>query len=437
MRVVAALAAVVALSGCGFNWFGNDEEPPLPGERRLVLVAEETLIADPTLATAPMVLPPPVTNESWAQRGGNARHYLEHVALALTLERRWSADLGRGNSKTSRIAAPPVVDGGRLFAADADARVQAFDLQTGRRLWRRDFEIESDRELGAGLAASGGGVFVATARGEVAALDAATGEIVWSQLLNAPVRAAPTLAGRFVVVLTADNQTYGLDAVSGAIVWAHQGFAEQTALLGGASPAATGGLVVVPYSSGEVYGLVLETGAPIWLDAVQRPRRTAAVGTISDILGSPVIDDDGRVFVAGHGGEIAALDAATGRRGWDARLATSEMPWVAGDHVFVVTTQGEVAALDAAGGGIRWAEQLPRFRRPDDPESDRIYHAGPVLAGGRLLVTGSLGTLWSLDPESGAILGTTDIPSGVVLPPLVAAGHLVLLDDDGTVHVYN
>ncbi len=437
MRAAAALAAVLALGACNIGWFDSEEEAPLPGDRQPVLVAEETLKADPELAAVPPVLPPATPNASWAQRGGDAEHHLEHVALASALERSWSADLGAGNSTTSRIAAPPVVDAGRLFAADAEARVQAFDLQTGQRLWRQDLEIGSDRKLGAGLAASGGGVFVATARGEVAALDGATGEIVWRQELGAPVRAAPTLAGRFVVVLTADNQTYGLDAVSGAVFWAHQGYAEQTALLGGASPAATGGLVVVPYSSGEVYGLVLETGAPIWLDAVQRPRRTAAVGAISDILGSPVIDDQGRVFVAGSGGEIAALDAATGRRVWDQRLAASEMPWVAGESVFVVTTQGEVAALDAAGGGIRWAAQLPRYRVPDDPETGRIYHAGPVLAGGRLLVTGSLGTLWSLDPETGATLGTMDIPRGVVLPPVVADGHLVLIDDDGAIHVYN
>jgi len=102
-----------------------------------------------------------------------------------------------------------------------------------------------------------------------------------------------------------------------------------------------------------------------------------------------------------------------------------------------VTTQGEVAALDAAGGGIRWAVQLPRYREPEDPETDRIYHAGPVLAGGRLLVTGSLGTLWSLDPETGAISSTMDIPRGVVLPPVVADGRLVLIDDDGTIHVYD
>lgn len=437
MRSWPLLLATLALAGCDIGWLGAPEDPPLPGDRRPVMLSENTLRPHAELVGTAVVLPPAVANDAWAQRGGNARHHLAHVALTTTPTRRWSRDLGLGNTTTSRIPSPPVIDGGRLFAADADATVQAFDLETGEQLWRRRFDVRSDRELGAGLAAGGGGVFVATARGEVAALEAATGEPVWLTELAAPVRAAPTLAGRFVVVLTADNQTFGLDAVTGTVVWVHQGFAETTALLGGPSPAATGGLVVVPYSSGEVYGLVLETGVPIWLDAVQRPRRTTALGSITDIQGSPVIDDAGRVFVAGHGGEIAALDASTGRRGWDQRLAASEMPWVAGQELFVVTTGAEVVNLDAASGRIRWTTTLPRFRVPDDPETERIYHAGPVLAGDRLLVAGSLGTLRSLDPATGEIVAEIDIPEGVTLPPVVAAGHLVLIDDGGSVHVYN
>jgi outer membrane protein assembly factor BamB len=436
MRRLSALLLATALAACDTGWLGEAEDPPLPGERRAVLTAEERLEPDPDLAGTPVTLPAPSRNASWPQRGGDATHHLGHPALADSLERAWSSDLGTGNRATSRIVSPPVVDGGRIFAADARARVQAFDLQSGERLWRRDFELASDRRLGAGIAASGGGVFIATARGEVSALDAASGEVVWSTELGAPVRAAPTLAGRFVVVLTADNQTFALDAVNGTVVWTHQGFAEPSALLGGPSPAATGGLTVVPYSSGEVFGLVLETGEPVWLDAVQRPRRTAAVGSIADIQASPVIEPEGRVIVAGHGGEIAALQTDTGNRVWDQRLAASEMPWVAGGEIFAVSTRGEVVNLDLASGGTRWATPLPRFREPEDPETARIYHAGPVLAGGRVLVVGSLGQLWSLDPATGERLATTAIPDGVTLAPVVADGRLILVDDDGTLHVY-
>ncbi|MEO1089806.1 MAG: PQQ-binding-like beta-propeller repeat protein [Pseudomonadota bacterium] len=434
---IVLLLLPLALGGCGLGWLGGDEEdPPLQGERQSVMLIDSTLQADPALAASPLVLPPVRTNAEWPQTGGDASHSLVHVALDGNLGQDWRADVGRGNSMTSRLTGQPVVDNGVVYVTDATAEVQAFNLVNGEQLWSRQFDLDSDRRLGAGLAASGGGVFVATAAGEVAAIDGQSGEVIWSTDVGAPIRAAPTLVGRIVLVITADNQTFALDAVSGSQLWVHQGFAEAAAILGGASPATTDGLVVVPYSSGEVYGLILETGEPIWLDAVQRPQRTVAVGQIADIRASPVIDPSGRVIVAGHGGEIAALDLQTGRRLWDQRLATAETPWVAGEVVFVVTTEREVVALDMTTGGIRWATQLQRFRRPEDPESGRLYWTAPILAGSRLLVAGSRGELAILSPGTGAVVEMIEIADGVTLPPVVADGRLMLLDDNGVLNVY-
>ncbi len=435
-RTGASLALVLGLAGCGLGWWGTPEEPPLPGERRPVLLLETGLEADPALAGAPLTLPPPQSNPDWPQIGGSASHSLSHVTFEGPTRRAWSANVGRGNSTTSRLTGPPVVDGGLVFAADANADVSAFRLENGQRVWRRSFRISSDRRLGAGIAAAGGGVFVANASGVVAGLDAATGEVIWTTELGVPIRAAPTIAGRIVLVTTADNQTLALDAVGGGVIWAHQGFAEISAILGGASPATAGGAVIAPYSSGEVFALMLENGAPVWLDSVTRPLRTAALSAIADIRAAPVIDPEGRAIVAGHGGEIAAIDIPSGQRLWDQQLMTAETPWVAGNAVFVVTTQAEVTALDMASGRIRWATQLPRFRREDDPDSGRIYYTGPILASGRLLVISSQGELIAFSPATGAELSRSSIASGVTLAPAVAQGTLILLDDRGTLHAY-
>ncbi|TVQ29099.1 MAG: pyrrolo-quinoline quinone [Geminicoccaceae bacterium] len=433
---VGVLGLPLLLGACGFGWWGEADAPPLPGERQPVLLLEAGPEPDPALAGAPVVLPPVRNNDAWPQIGGDATHTLLHVALEPPLRRAWTADVGRGNSATSRLIGAPVVDGGLVFAADANATVAAFRLENGQRVWRRSFRLGTDRRLGAGLAAQGGGVFVATSAGEVAGLDAANGEIIWSTELGSPVRAAPTLVGRTVLVTTADNQTFALDAVTGATLWAHQAFAEVSAILGGASPASAGGAVIAPYSSGEVFGLVLENGAPVWIDSVRRPVRTAAIAAISDIRAAPVIDPAGRVIVAGHGGEVAAIDIPSGQRLWDQRLTSAETPWVTTDSVFLVTTQGEVVALDSETGRIRWVTQLQRFRRGDDPDSGRITYTGPVLASGRLWVIGSNGELTALAPATGAVIDTTPIATGVTLAPAIARGTLIVLDDRGRLHAY-
>jgi outer membrane protein assembly factor BamB len=438
MRLAGAAVALVAigLAGCDFGWLGDPEEDPLPGVRRPVLVAAATPAADPALAGATVALPPARTNAAWPQVRGDAVGGLQHVTLAAAPRRIWNANVGSGNSKTRRMTNPPVVDGGIVFAADSDATVTAVRLDDGQRVWRQSFRIASDRRLGAGLAAGGGGVFVATATGEVAAMEAQSGTIIWSVTLESPIRAAPTLAGRVVLVTTADNQTYALDAVDGSLRWVHQGFADVAAILGGAAPASIGDAVVAAYSSGEVYALLLESGLPAWVDAVSRVQRTTALSAIADIRANPIVDGAGRVIVAGHGGEIAAIDLRTGQRLWDQRVAASETPWVTGDTVFLLTTDSQVVALDSATGRVRWAVALDRYRRPDDPESDRIYYTGPILASGRLLVVGSLGQMLELSPSTGDIMQTTEIARGVLLPPIIASDTLILLDSGGTLHAY-
>ena len=90
----------------------------------------------------------------------------------------------RGPSELDRLAdvdAQPVVVRGVVYAASHERSVAAFDVETGRALWRRDIETRT------GLAADEDLVFVAAADGTVQALDRLSGATVWTQ---------PSLLGR-------------------------------------------------------------------------------------------------------------------------------------------------------------------------------------------------------------------------------------------------
>ena len=71
-RIVAALACLSMLAGCGV--FGGNRRPTTPtvGQRIPVLGSEGTVEADPLLAAIPVTVPPAVANTDWAQSGGNA-----------------------------------------------------------------------------------------------------------------------------------------------------------------------------------------------------------------------------------------------------------------------------------------------------------------------------------------------------------------------------
>jgi outer membrane protein assembly factor BamB len=434
---LAAIAACLALVGCGLGWLGENEDAPLPGQRKAVLLLEEGITADPALGTVPITLPSPRRNEAWPQAGGNATHAMQHLALAETVREAWQADIGRGAGRRTRLLAPPIVAGGRIYTLDSAGEARAFATADGQEIWRRRSPelATGDRLATGGLAAEGGRLIVTGAGGAVVALDLASGAELWKTDIRAPIRSAPTVTEGRALVVTADNQLFALDAGNGRTQWRQAGVFEQAGILGGASPAATGGIVISAYSSGEVFALDLVSGRPLWSDTVLRPRRTLAIGQISDIIGDPVIDRE-LVLVAGASGEMVALDLVRGDRIWEAGVTSTQMPWAAGDYVYLLTERSELVALTRADGRIRWVTALATLRDPEDPDSGRIRWVGPVLAGGRLIVASSNGDAASLSPLTGRVLGSQRLGDPVSLPPIVADGTLYFLTDAGTLLAY-
>jgi outer membrane protein assembly factor BamB len=431
-----ALLALIVLAGCSSDdsWFGGSEGPPLPGKRVSVMLLERDVSADPSLADLPIELPPPRRNDAWPQNGGNPTHVMNHLAAAAQLSLAWRDSIGEGSPGEGQLLARPVVADGRVFTMDAEGTIRAFAADSGASVWRLE-QDEADGLIGGGLAYANGRLFATLSSGDVVGLDAANGTEVWRQSLGLPVHAAPTVAEGRVLVLTADNQLYALEAATGRPLWRHAGFFEGTGLLGGPSPAVDRGLVVVPYSSAEVYAIRLDNGRPLWSDTVERPRRTEALDQITDIEAMPVIDGD-VVYVAGYGGQMAAIDARRGIRRWDIDVASTETPWLAGDFIYVLTTRGEVVCLLRANGRIRWVSPLPRLVNPDDPGSTPIVWSGPILVGDRLLVAGSHGEAISMSPYTGEILGRQELPGPVVIPPVAADDTVYILTENAQLLAY-
>jgi outer membrane protein assembly factor BamB len=436
-RIGLGLALLTGLAACSGDdsWFGASEGPPLPGERVSVMLLERELTADPELATLPIELPPPVQNASWPQNGGVPTHAMHHLAAADQLRLAWSADIGAGASDEGQLLARPVVADGRVYTMDAEGTIRAFNAADGGPIWAFTQEDE-DGVIGGGLAYANGWLFATLSSGDVLGLDAVNGTEIWRQALALPLRAAPTVAEDRVLVLSADNQLYALDGTTGRPVWRHAGFFEGAGLLGGPSPAVDRGLVVVPYSSAEVFALRLDNGRPLWSDTVERPRRTQALDQITDIDGMPVIEDD-TVYVAGYGGQMAAIDARRGIRAWDIDIASSDTPWLAGDFLYVLTTRGEVVALLRANGRVRWVSPLPRLANPDDPGSTPIIWSGPVLVGDRLLIVGSNGQAVTMSPYNGEILGRQELPGPVEIAPVAAQGYVYMVTEDAELLAYH
>lgn len=142
------------------------------------------------------------------------------------------------------------------------------------------------------------------------------------------------------------------------------------------------------------------------------------------IAGSPAVDH-GMVYIGSARGTLYALDLATGRARWEARLGyrpqlaygfdslgITGTPALADERVYVATALTDVVCLDAATGGFFW-----RTRVGDPQKSETIWSA-PLVWRGRVYVgidgifdePTVRGRVVALDAATGAILWTYVVP---------------------------
>ena len=431
-RFVAALACLSLLAGCGV--LGRNRRPATPtvGQRIPVLGSEGTVEADPLLAAIPVTVPAPVANTDWAQSGGNASKSMGHVALSDSPQQVWSVSIGDGNSFRTRLVSEPVVADGRVYTIDTLARVRAFNIQNGQEIWMHQVRGENspaEALFGGGVTYDGGRIYATNGAGDIAALDATNGNQVWMVKPGGPLRGAPTVANDTVYTLSQDSQLYALNAQNGEQRWAGAGSFELAGVFGTAAPAFAQSTLVAGFSSGELTAYRYENGQVVWQDALARTGISTSVGQLSDIDADPVIDN-GRVFAIGQGGRMVAVELITGQRAWELNIGGLSTPWVAGDWIFVVTDRAQLLAVARSSGRIRWISQLPRYHNERKREGP-IYWRGPVLAGNRLILTGSNGNIIYASPVDGTIQTTVEHHTPMSLPPIVSNSTLLILDNDG------
>jgi outer membrane protein assembly factor BamB len=440
-KLLLALAATTTLGGCAVidgvrGDSGKKNNTPTIGNRVDILGIERDTEVDPALAGVAVTLPPAAVNEAWAQPGGNASKSPGHVELGQGLSRIWTAKVTGANPR-ARLAASPVMSDGRIYVVDTTARVTAFDANTGSQIWSNALEIEKDGKssrFGGGVSAIGTNVFATNGVGDVASLAADTGALVWKKRPAGPLRGAPTLSNGNVYVMTQDNQIYALRQSDGEAQWNEAGPVAASGIFGVGAPAAAQGTIIAGYSSGELAAYRYENGRSLWSDTLSRTAMSTSVSTLTDIDADPVIDR-GRVFALGKGGRMASYELVSGQRIWEINIAGISTPVTFGEWVFVMTDEARLLCVARSTGKIRWISKLQRYKN-EKKKKKPISWYGPVLAGGRLVITNSHGAVWSIAPDEGTATEILDVGNDVSLAPIVANNILYILDDSGRISAF-
>ena len=434
---MVGLSGALLLSACG------EKEVILPGARenlRDVLSEQDTPTA-PALVenlVRPFASTRQSANSEWTQSSGSPATRINHPALGANLTHVWSNNIGAGDSRKTRITADPVVGGGRIYTLDSQAQVVATSTGGGT-VWTRDLTPARDRATdasGGGLAYAKGRVYVASGFGLMTALDAATGAIVWQQKLDSSATGSPTVSGGIVYLTSGDDLGWAINADTGRIAWQLSANPDHHNVMGAPAPAITDKLAIFAYGSGEVQAAERKTGTRLWDTVVSGQRRGFARSNVLDITADPVVVGD-TIYLGTMAGRVMAIDIKTGERLWTANEGAISPVWVSGGSVFLISDRNELLRLDASDGSRVWGTKLPFFTKNRPKRQKEIFaHYGPVLAGGRLVVTSSDGQIRSFDPKSGALIGTTAVPGGATTNPVIAGRTLYVVSTKGQLHAF-
>ncbi len=449
-----ALAASFVLAGCGagerianlnpFDRETDDPDAPAQSERISVLELEDRLSVNDDAGA--IVLPRAYVNTAWPQADGYPTHAMQHTEASGGIDRVWRTRVGEGSNNDRRINARPVIADGVVYTIDAEGRVSAHALSDGDEIWAtrlRGVEFEArndsfipfigrgDRVLtfGGAVAWDNGRIFAHSGGKFIVALDAETGEEIWRQTALTPFHTAPTIADGRVFLGTDDNELIALDAQDGEVLWTYRSIAETARLITAPSPAVLGETVLAPFTSGEIVALRAQNGTVLWSDSLTRTGGLTPLSSINDIAASPVILGD-RAYALSHSGIMAAFDLRSGEQVWTLPAGGLHAPALVGNYLFLVTVDAQVAAIQRDTGAVRWITQLPAFKN-ERRRRDRVSWAGPVMAGGRLVLASSEGELVFLDPTTGDRIGDRDLGDPVFIAPVIAEETVVILTDEG------
>ena len=419
------LSAPLMLMGCDI--FSSKE--PLPGKREVIFAADSAIKPEVIQGIATVSIPKGETNKDWAIPGGKLSNTLPPLTLNDTTSKTWSTSIGSGNNSEKRFTSNAIIQHDVIYAMDTHGIVSAISFSDGTKLWSMP-TAPSGRDsdtLGGGIAAAGDFIYATTSFGHVLALEAKSGKQVWDRDLTNPIRIAPTISDGKIFVINIANETHALDAKTGSPVWSHAGLPESTGILGGAVPPIDSGLILAPYSSGEIYALDVQTGQPKWSETLTPTISSDSLSSISHIRARPLIHQ-GTVYAISHGGRMVALDLITGQRKWQREFAGIRTPALYGDYLYFVSIDGDLTCINRHDAKVIWSVRL----KSTTSDKSKISWAGPIIAGGNLVLTGSNGQIIHYSPKDGKRVNVIDTGDSFSLSPIVVNGSLITLSDSAT-----
>lgn len=356
---------------------------------------------------------------------------LKELNASVFPEVNWSTSVGDGvGDYYSRLR--PAVEYGKIFVADRDGLVVAFEEETGNKVWEADFSnLFKDRLLGknkgarlaAGITVARNKVFVGGESGLLAALDAETGEVVWSAQASGELLSAPAVGDNTVVVNASSGSLDAFDVDTGEKRWSYENALPNLTLRGTGSAAFQAGGFFVGTADGKVAVVIKDNGQAAWEQAIYTPKGGNEFSRMADVDMTPLPVGE-NLYAVSYNGNLVAMEMRSGRILWSRKYSSFNELAASGVQLYLVGDSSRIYAVDRRNGLELWSNS----------ELANRELTSPAVVGNYLVVGDFEGYLHFIDRNDGSIAGRIEIDSdGLYSQPLVIDGKIYVQGRSGKV----
>ena len=294
---------------------------------------------------------------------------LDEFKPSYTAKIDWSSSIG----KTERYDFTPALDSSAVYANNATGEIIKLDATNGRQVWR----INVGEPISGGIGIGAGILIVGSKSGYVHAYDVA-GKALWKAKVSSEILSVPRYFDGMVVARTGDNHIFGLDATDGSRKWVYERTTPALSLRSSVGLVVDSGVVYAGFAGGKMVAIRADNGKLLWEATVAQPKGVTEIERIADITSLPVIDGP-LVYAVAYQGRVAAVDRRSGKVLWNRDISSYTGMSTEDGKLFVSHALGSVYSLDYETGKTFWRQAGLLNRRLTAPLS-----MGSVVALGDL-----------------------------------------------------
>lgn len=391
----------------------------------------ETAQAEASFDYRPAKQPAVRFDGDWNNLAGNPQHTgVARATLNAPLTLAWTKNVGANLYMTS-----PLIYKGNVYVASLDEDLQgkgavfALNGQTGDILWRYPVRNSIKNTI----AIDGGIVYAQDAQGFLYAVDAATGKLVWEKQLGVnglPALIEGLVADKGIVYAGTGKGLCASNGATGETLWTNTGWGQ------GEGTTSTNSLnrniLVSGAQWSALYANDVTTGKLLWKATKDGLRNRGASPAFHDNL--LYLISDASVFI---------LNATDGkvvvRKPMPFSVDVTSTPLLTDKEIIFGSARDGLVALDRETLEPKWnfkTEDALVYTAPYSRKASSTIETSPILAGRMVFVGASDGRIYGVDKETGKVAWqyATGAP---VFGSVAASGNaLAATDFAGNVYVF-